>query len=104
MAGRSVRLFLVDGIPHGMRTAEIGNWTGLALVCPRTDLARLAQRPEVKKTGIYILVGPSDAAASGMGVYVGEGDEVWSRLASHDGGKDFWTQVVVFVVAPRAAP
>ena len=31
MAGRSVRLFLVDGSPQGMRTAEVGNWTGLAV-------------------------------------------------------------------------
>lgn len=97
MAGRSVRLFLVDGTPQGMRTAEVGNWTGLAVVCPRTDLARLSLRPEVKKTGIYILVGPSETAASGISVYVGEGDEVWTRLTSHDGSKDFWTHVVVFV-------
>jgi hypothetical protein len=80
-----------------MRTAEVGNWTGLALVCPRTDLVRLSQRREVKKTGIYILVGPSDTAASGLSVYVGEGDEVWSRLSSHDINKDFWTYVVLFV-------
>lgn len=64
---------------------------------PRTDLERLAHRPEVKKTGIYILVGPSEDAASETSVYVGEGDEVWNRLASHDGSKDFWTYVVVFV-------
>jgi hypothetical protein len=36
MPGRSVRLFLIDGTPQGIRTAEVGNWTGLALVCPRT--------------------------------------------------------------------
>ena len=41
MPGKSIRLFLIDGSPQGMRTAEVGNWTGLALVCPRTDLARL---------------------------------------------------------------
>jgi hypothetical protein len=33
-----------------MRTAEVGNWTGLALVCPRTDLARLGARSEVRFT------------------------------------------------------
>ena len=97
MAGRSVRLFLVDGTPQGMRTAEVGNWTGLAVVCPRTDLVRLAMRPEVRKTGIYLLVGPSETAASGVSVYVGEGDEVWTRLTTHDANKDFWTQVVLFV-------
>jgi hypothetical protein len=90
-------MFLVDGTPQGMRTAEVGNWTGLALMCPRTDLDRLASRPEVRKTGVYILVGPSEADPSSLSVYVGEGDEVWTRLQSHDARRDFWTQVVVFV-------
>jgi hypothetical protein len=47
-----------------MRTAEVGNWSGLALVCPRTDLARLTNRREVHRTGVYILVGPSDTVTS----------------------------------------
>jgi len=95
--GRSVKLFLADGTPQGMRTAEVGNWSGLALVCPRTELVRLGARPEVRRTGVYILVGPSETAPSGLAVYVGEGDEVWSRLTSHDDSKDFWTLVVLFV-------
>jgi hypothetical protein len=97
MAGRSIRLFLADGTPQGMRTAEVGNWTGLALVCPRTDLPRFAARGEVHRTGVYILVGPSEKSASGLAVYVGEGDDVWTRIASHDAKKDFWTWVVLFV-------
>ena len=97
MAGRSIRLFLVDGAPQGLRTAEVGNWTGLAVVCPRTDLAKLGARTEVRRTGVYILVGASETAASGLAVYVGEGDEVWGRLTSHDTGRDFWTWVVIFV-------
>lgn len=97
MPGRSIRLFLVDGTPQGMRTAEIGNWNGLAVVCPRTDLGRLGSREEVKRTGIYILIGASETAASGQAIYVGEGDEVWGRLLSHDNKKDFWTWVVLFV-------
>jgi len=88
---------LIDGTPQGMRTAEVGNWTGLALVCPRTDLVRLDGRSEVHRTGVYILVGPSESSASKLAVYVGEADEVWTRLTSHDVKKDFWTFVVVFV-------
>lgn len=29
MAGRQIKLFLVDGIPGGLTTAEITNWTGM---------------------------------------------------------------------------
>ncbi len=97
MAGRSVRLFLVDGTPQGMRTAEVGNWTGLALVCPRTDLVKLGKRDAVRAAGVYLLIGPSEALASRLRVYVGEADDVWTRLQSHDSKKDWWTWVVVFV-------
>lgn len=97
MSGRLIRTFLIDGTPQGMRTAEVGNWSGLALVTPRTDLARFGGRSEVRRTGVYILVGPSDSSASGLAVYIGEGDDVWTRLSSHDDKKEFWTFVVVFV-------
>lgn len=97
MPGRSVRLFLADGTPQGIRTAEVGNWTGMALVCPRTDLARIGAKSEIRRTGVYILVGPSESLPSGLAVYVGEGDEVWARLTSHDDSKDFWNWVVIFV-------
>jgi hypothetical protein len=97
MTGRSVRLFLIDGTPQGMRTAEVGNWSGLALVCPRTDLARLGARAEVRRTGVYFLVGPSDSSPSSLAVYVGESDDVWARLATHERQEEFWTWVVVFV-------
>jgi hypothetical protein len=96
MPGRTIRLFLVDATPQGLRTAEVGNWTGLALVCPRTDLSKLARRDEVRRAGVYILVGPSETIGSRLKVYVGEADDVWARLQSH-AGKDFWTWVVLFV-------
>jgi len=97
MSGRSIRIFLADGTPQGIRTAEVGNWTGLALVGPRTDLARLGARKELARTGVYLLVGRSEQ--SDAAIYVGEGDEVWSRLKSHhaDADKDWWTWAVVFV-------
>ena len=101
MPGRSVTIHLVDGTPQGIRTAEVGQWTGLALVGPRTDLARLRARPEaeVARTGVYLLLGRSDKSASGLAIYVGEGDVVWDRLRTHDSvaDKDLWTWVTILV-------
>ena len=37
--GRSIRLFLVDGTPNGLLTAEIMNWTGHVLTEPRSKLS-----------------------------------------------------------------
>ena len=96
--GRSLRLFLVDGTPHGLLTAEIMNWTGHVLTGPRSKLAELVQRPECARTGVYFLVGPDPDDSLRTRVYIGESDDVAQRLKQHNrpeeqGGKDFWERV-----------
>jgi Domain of unknown function (DUF4357) len=97
MKGRTVRLYLVDGIPSGVLTAEIMNWTGRVTVAPRTQLADLASRDEVKRTGIYILAGDNPDNPTQELIYIGESDNVWKRLIQHsrDVDKDFWTRTVI---------
>ena len=98
--GKSVRLFLADGTPGGLLTAEIMNWTGHVVAAPRSDLAALLQRPESKRTGIYILLGDDPNSLGGTLAYIGEGDDVSKRLYQHarpedQGGKDFWDRAIV---------
>lgn len=99
MAGKTIRLYLVDGVPSGVLTAEIINWTGKVIVAPRSQLAVLASRDEVKRTGVYALVGPDPEAPHRDRIYLGEGDNVLTRLAAHDKdeSKDFWTRTVVVI-------
>jgi hypothetical protein len=59
--GRTVRLFLVDGTPGGLVTAEIMNWTGHVIAAPRSSLGDLWKRPEMKRTGDYKLIGEGDS-------------------------------------------
>lgn len=99
-AGKSVRLFLADGSPGGLLTAEIMNWTGHVVAAPRSDLAALLKRPEATRTGIYILLGDDPDSLGGQAVYIGEGDDVSKRLYQHarpenQNGKDFWDRAVV---------
>jgi hypothetical protein len=96
--GRSLRLFLVDGTPNDLLTAEIMNWTGHVLTGPRSKLAELVLRPECARTGVYFLVGPDPDNSLRSRVYIGESDDVAKRLKSHNrpeeaGGKDFWERV-----------
>ncbi|CAM5528937.1 GIY-YIG nuclease family protein OS=Stutzerimonas stutzeri OX=316 GN=G7024_23870 PE=4 SV=1 [Stutzerimonas stutzeri] len=93
-----MRLFLVDGTPNGLLTAEIMNWTGHVLTGPRSKLAELVQRPECARTGVYFLVGPDLDDSLRTRVYIGESDDVAQRLKQHNrpeeqGGKDFWERV-----------
>ncbi len=100
--GRSIRLFLVDGTPNGLLTAEIMNWTGHVLTGPRSKLAELVQRPECARTGVYFLVGPDPENNLRSRVYIGESDDVAKRLKTHNrledqGGKDFWERVCLVI-------
>lgn len=92
--GRSVRLYLVDGVATGILTAEIMNWTGHVLAAPRTRIESVLKRDELARTGIYFLVGPDDQGSGLDRVYVGEGDEIGKRLYQHNKEKDFWERFV----------
>ena len=98
--GKSVRLFLADGTPGGLLTAEIMNWTGHVVAAPRSDLGALLKRPEANRTGIYILLGDDPDSMGGSLAYIGEGDDVSKRLYHHSraedqGGKDFWNRAIL---------
>jgi hypothetical protein len=96
MSGRSIKLFLVDGSPTGLITAEIGQWTGKATVVTRQRLELLAARAEAHRPGIYVLSGPDPDQDDRDRVYIGEAEDVYSRLRQHLAGKDFWTRACLF--------
>lgn len=95
--GRSLKLFLVDGTPSGVITAELGVSSVRAVVANRVSLPDLISREEASRTGVYLLMGSDDGESSK--VYVGEGDSVRTRLSSHDSddNKAFFERVVLIV-------
>lgn len=97
--GRTLKLYLVDGSPSGVITAELGVSSVRAAVATRTALPDLIRREEAARTGIYLLVGPDPDLPERQLVYVGEGDQVRTRLAAHDADetKDFFTRAVLVV-------
>jgi Domain of unknown function (DUF4357) len=95
----SLRIFVADGDPDGLRVVERSNWIGKALMFPRALLPRVKQREELGQTGVYLLLGPREDGEGDM-LYVGEGDPVRPRLESHYAQKDFWNRAVSFVAAP----
>lgn len=92
----SLRIFVVDGDPDGLRLVERSNWIGKAVIFPRTLLPSIKKRDEFNQTGVYLLLGPRDDG-EGEKLYIGEGDPVRDRLESHYAKKDFWTHAVFFV-------
>jgi hypothetical protein len=95
----SLRIFVADGDPDGLRVVERSNWIGKALVFPRALFPKVKARDELGQTGVYLLLGPRDDG-EGDKLYIGEGDPIRPRLESHYAQKDFWTRAVCFVAAP----
>ncbi len=91
--GLQVKIFLVDGI----RTAEIGNWSGHALAGPKSSRLELSEYKETSRTGVYLLAG-MDKNSAPVKVYIGESDNIGKRLSLHanDPSKDFWDQTYLF--------
>lgn len=97
--GKLIRLFLVEGDPDGIVTAEIQNMTIYATSFPRTKINVFKRREEAKKAGAYILIGDNIVNPLKPIVYVGEGTPVIDRISSHNDSKskkDFWDRAVVF--------
>ncbi len=102
----SLRIFVADGDPDGLRIVDRTNWNGKALVFPRAAWAQpsVATRPELQQTGVYLLLGPREDGECER-LYIGEGDPIKPRLASHHSGthqKDFWTRAICFVSMGQA--
>ena len=91
----SLRIFVTDGDPDGLRIVDKSNWIGKALLFPRALLPHVKTRPELAQTGVYLLLGPRPDGEGDM-LYVGEGDPILPRLQDHQAKKDFLTRAIGF--------
>ena len=94
--GKSIRLFLIEGVADGRWMCELSNWTGKAYKIPRNFVKESSDREELKNTGIYFLFGKSDEIDT-YRVYIGEAENIYDRLLTHLKEKDFWNECVVFI-------
>lgn len=92
----SLRIFVADGDPDGLRVVDRSNWIGRALVFPRALFPQVKVREELRQTGVYLLIGPREDGEGEM-LYIGEGDPIRPRLESHYAQKDFWVRAVCFM-------
>jgi hypothetical protein len=100
--GRSIHIFLVDGSPSGLMIASIHGWTGSVLVSTQSTFDRLLARPEVDRTGIYILYGQDPEDGLRMRAYIGEADSVRDRIGKSAGERGFWETAVVVTTSDGA--
>ena len=94
MRPQTIQIFLPDGHPTSIKEAEITNRLVKAILIPRNKLGDAAKREIVSYTGVYFLFGSSDETTK-QEVYIGEGEDCFKRIKSHNRNKDFWTHCVI---------
>lgn len=89
---------MIDGTAYGPRLSEIGNWVGKAIYSPRASINKIMNRPEFDNPGIYCLKGDPTVNAFDERIYIGEAENIKSRLKQHlsDPYKDF-KELIFFV-------
>ena len=95
----TIRIFVPDGDPEGLKLIDRMNWTGIGLAFPRVKWLEIRQRSSFKSTGVYILTGYKGQEENDdlPTIYVGQADSVRNRIDSHYQNKDFWDHGIVFV-------
>lgn len=91
----TIRIFVADGDPEGLRIIDQLNWTGLGAVFPRHRWPGIKSDQTFQRPGIYLLWGfvEKDDLAT---LYIGQGDCVADRIDDHFKNKDFWQYCVLF--------
>jgi hypothetical protein len=91
---QTIQIFLPDGSPTSIKEAEITNRLVKAILFPRNKLQEVSKREMVHFTGVYFLFGTSEDGVKPL-VYIGEGEDCFNRIQSHNRKKDFWTHAVI---------
>lgn len=95
----SIRVFVADGDPQGVRLVDRMNWTGVGVVFPREQWPTARNRAELARTGVYVLVGYKEGEEDLPTLYIGEGDAVRDRIDTHAQNKEFWEDGYAFTTS-----
>ncbi|MEE1898401.1 GIY-YIG nuclease family protein [Flavobacterium rakeshii] len=90
---QTIQIFLPDGNATSIKIADLTNRLITAISIPRNKLTESGKRPEIKKYGIYFLFGINEDKAKPI-AYIGETDDCFERLKTHNKNKEFWNYAV----------
>lgn len=89
---RLIQTYLPDGTLEGARVIEISESSIKAFVVPRIKMNQIKDRKELKQPSIYMLVNSGDNQ-----IYIGESENFFHRVKTHDQSKDFWDIAIAVV-------
>ena len=96
--GKTIQIYLTDGEPTGIRTAELTTSILKAVLIPRKRLSEASNRIEVSQAGLYFLF-ENQGFGEDSRAYIGQSLNCIKRLKEHNsnGKKDYWNLAVAFI-------
>ena len=96
--GKKLTIYMIDGTDSGPRIAEIGNWVGKAFYAPRSAISTFINRDEFDNPGIYCLKSNSDLESFQEKIYIGEAENIKTRIKQHlQGAKKDFIELIFFI-------
>ena len=87
--------YLVQWSSAGIKTIELSNWVWKGIIVPRANLKEMKDRKESNSPAIYFLFGKNPHQQDI--VYIGEAENLYDRIITHDNKKDFWNFAIAFI-------
>ncbi|WGL16803.1 GIY-YIG nuclease family protein [Microbulbifer bruguierae] len=88
--GKKITIYMIDGVPEGPKTFEIGNWPGKAISAQRANAHTILSREEFENSGVYLLRSTAGSSDYDDSIYIGEAESLRIRIKQHlSGEKDF---------------
>ncbi|OGH84864.1 MAG: hypothetical protein A2493_01240 [Candidatus Magasanikbacteria bacterium RIFOXYC12_FULL_33_11] len=94
--GRTINIYIPDSNPRGVKVCDIQNSIVKAIFIPRNKMEDVNNREELKEPGIYFLFGKEDENTKPK-VYIGEAENLLTRIKQHNRKKDFWNTAICFI-------
>lgn len=98
MTPKKISIYLHEGLPRGVRSAGIDQWSGKAVAGPRNalnEIFNLLDEYNYNGSSLYFLIGQQNKTDLPL-VYIGETDQFKDRIKQHNKNKDWWEDVVIF--------
>ncbi|WCL82874.1 GIY-YIG nuclease family protein [Saprospira sp. CCB-QB6] len=95
--GQTIITHFIEGTPKGIQSLQLSNKTIMGFVIPRADTKKAKDLlSELLDTPCLYLLLDDDNEGVKPKVYIGQTDDFFSRIYSHNQTKQFWTKALVF--------
>lgn len=94
--GKTIQVYLPDGNPRSIKVCDINISFVKGVFIPRNKLKDVEEYEDISKQGVYFLITEKGESLK-FKIYIGEAENVLSRLKQHDIPDKEWNHAICFM-------